>query len=75
MRKGLINVNKLQRILSVLLAAMMIFACMPLAAAEEPELSYLTFIEIRNAIEELGGIAPEREFDDDPTYSALFGVD
>ena len=36
MRKGLINVNKLQRILSVLLAAMMIFACMPLAAAEEP---------------------------------------
>ena len=36
MRKGLINVNKLQRILSVLLAVMMIIACMPLAAAEEP---------------------------------------
>ena len=36
MRKGLINVNKLQRILSVLLAVMMMTAFMPLAAAEEP---------------------------------------
>ncbi len=36
---------------------------------------YLDFIELRNAIEELGGTAPEREFDDDPTYDALFGTD
>ena len=46
-----------------------------LAAAEEPELSYLTFIEIRNAIEELGGVCPERDFEDDPEYEALWGTD
>ena len=42
-----------------------------LAAAEEPELPYLTFIEIRNAIECLGGVCPEREYDEDPEYEAL----
>ena len=41
------------------------------AAAEDPDLSYLTFIEIRNAIEMLGGVCPEREYDDDPEYEAL----
>ncbi len=40
-------------------------------AAEAPELPYLTFIEIRNAIDELGGVCPEREYDDDPEYEAL----
>ncbi len=45
------------------------------AAAEEEKLSYLTFIEIRNAIEELGGICPDREFEDDPEYEALRGLD
>ena len=36
-RKGLINVNKLQRFLSILLAAVLFLTCMPLAAlAEEP---------------------------------------
>ena len=46
-----------------------------MAAAEDPDLSYLTFIEIRNAIEALGGVCPEREFDSDPEYEALSGLD
>ena len=41
-------------------------------AAEEENLGYLDFIEIRSAIEELGGTAPAREFYDDPEYEALF---
>lgn len=36
---------------------------------------YLTYIEIRNAIETLGGECPEREYDDDPEYEALRGLD
>ena len=40
-------------------------------AAEAPDLPYLTFIEIRNAIDELGGVCPEREYEDDPEYEAL----
>jgi len=44
-------------------------------AANAEDIAYLDFIELRNAIEELGGVAPEREFDNDPTYDALFGVD
>ena len=44
-------------------------------AAKEPELSYLAFIEIRNAIESLGGVCPEREFEDDPEYEALRDLD
>ena len=44
-------------------------------AAEEPGLRYLTFIEIRNAIEELGSVCPEREFDEDPEYEALRDLD
>jgi len=46
-----------------------------IAAAGEPDLSYLTFIEIRNAIEQLGGICPERDFDEDPEYEALRQLD
>jgi len=46
-----------------------------LKAAEEPELPYLTYIEIRNAVEELGGSCPEREYDDDPEYEALRELD
>lgn len=45
------------------------------AAAKDDRVTYLDFIELRSAIEELGGVAPEREFDDDPTYDALFGMD
>lgn len=44
-------------------------------AAAEHDCRYLTFIEIRNAIEELGGECPEREFDDDPEYDALNALD
>ena len=44
-------------------------------AAREKGLSYLTFIEIRNAIEELGGECPEREYEDDPEYEALRQMD
>lgn len=44
-------------------------------AAGEPGLPYLTFIEIRNAIEELGGACPERNYDDDPEYEALRDLD
>ena len=43
--------------------------------AREENLSYLTFIEIRNAIEMLGGNCPEREFEEDPEYEALRGMD
>lgn len=46
-----------------------------ISAAAEPDCRYLTFIEIRNAIEELGGECPEREFDDDPEYDALNTLD
>ena len=46
-----------------------------LEAAGDPKVNYLTFIELRNAIEELGGTAPEREFDEDPEYEALRGLD
>ena len=46
-----------------------------IAAANDDNIAYLDFIELRSAIEELGGVAPEREFDDDPTYNALFGVE
>ena len=44
-------------------------------AAKDPKLPYLAFIEIRNAIEELGGVCPEREYEDDPEYEALRDLD
>ena len=46
-----------------------------MAAAKDDRVGYIDFIEIRNAIEMLGGVAPEREFDDDPEYTALGGMD
>lgn len=46
-----------------------------ISAAAEPKLPYLTFIEIRNAIEALGGTCPEREYEDDPEYEALRDLD
>lgn len=39
--------------------------------AESDGMSYIDFIEIRNAIERLGGEAPIREFSDDATYQAV----
>ena len=44
-------------------------------AANEEKLPYLTFIEIRNAIEALGGVCPERSYEDDPEYEALRDMD
>ena len=46
-----------------------------IAAAGEENLPYLTFIEIRNAIESMGGVCPERTYDDDPEYEALRDLD
>lgn len=40
-------------------------------AAQDPKIAYLDFIEVRNAIEELGGDCPEREFVEDAAYEAL----
>ena len=37
-----------------------------------PAVGYLDFIEIRNAIEALGGDCPEREFQEDEGYDALW---
>ena len=42
-----------------------------LKAAEDPQMTYLDFIEVRSAIEELGGDCPEREFDNDAAWEAL----
>lgn len=42
-----------------------------LEAAEAKDITYIDFIEIRNAIERLGGEAPYRNFEDDPTYIAV----
>ncbi|MBQ6528827.1 MAG: hypothetical protein IJI38_09915 [Clostridia bacterium] len=45
-----------------------------MAAANEPGISYIDYLEVRNAIERLGGTAPERSFEGDPTYEALSGM-
>lgn len=40
--------------------------------ALDDDLSYLNYIELRSAIEQLGGDAPERQFDEsDPEYEAM----
>ena len=44
-------------------------------AAGDDKTGYIDFIELRNAIEMLGGVAPDREFDNDPDYDALHGMD
>ena len=43
-------------------------------AAQEEGLGYLDYIELRAAIEALGGEAPEREFYGDAEYQALGGL-
>ena len=40
-------------------------------AAQAPDTGYIDWIELRSAIEALGGEVPEREFEDDPDYEAL----
>lgn len=42
-----------------------------LDVAEGRDVSYIDFIEIRSAIERLGGEAPVRDFSADPTYKAV----
>lgn len=42
-----------------------------LNVAESNQVSYIDFIEIRNAIERLGGEAPVRDFEEDPTFQAV----
>ncbi len=44
-------------------------------AAASEETGYLDFIELRSAIEGLGGEAPMHEFGEDPDYNALFGTE
>lgn len=44
-----------------------------MALAADENTSYLDYIELRSAIEKLGGECPEREFNDqDPMYEALY---
>ncbi len=46
------------------------------AMAASVETGYLDYIELRSAIEKLGGDAPERDFDEtDPAYEALRAMD
>ncbi|NLW20573.1 MAG: hypothetical protein GXY84_04260 [Clostridiales bacterium] len=45
-----------------------------IARAGEEGLRYLDYIELRAAIEALGGEAPERVFDDDPDYNTWMGI-
>ena len=46
-----------------------------LQAAQEPELNYLEYLEIRNAIEALGGeCTVERTFDGDRYYESMKGI-
>lgn len=42
-------------------------------AAASEETPYFDYIEMRAAIEQLGGEAPEREFDEDPAYLEALG--
>ena len=44
--------------------------------AASSDTPYLDYIELRSAIEKLGGDAPERDFDEtDPAYEALRAMD
>lgn len=45
-----------------------------LTAAKDDRTGYIDYIEIRNAIEMLDGVCPERDFDDNPEYNALNGM-
>ncbi|MBQ8161029.1 MAG: hypothetical protein IJ083_09780 [Clostridia bacterium] len=43
-------------------------------ACLKEDLNYLDYLELRSAIEELGGTAPERDYTGDPAYEALEGI-
>lgn len=65
-----------QAILAAYLARLGDARALPLLIerAREEGLSYLDYIELRAAIEALGGEAPVREFEADPDYDALMGL-
>ncbi len=44
-------------------------------AARDPDTGYAAFIELRAAIERLGGDAPDRDFTGDPEYELLQGME
>ena len=44
-------------------------------AANDDKCGYMDFIELRSAIEELGGEAPKREFSEDAEYEALRAIE
>ncbi|MBR4458561.1 MAG: hypothetical protein IKS31_06370 [Clostridia bacterium] len=44
-------------------------------AADDPETNYITWLEIRAAIERLGGECRERDFSDDPDYAYLSDIE
>ena len=46
-----------------------------MAAAKDDKCGYIDFIELRSAIEQLGGEAPEKEFYDDEEYQALHRIE
>ena len=46
-----------------------------LAAANDPALGYVDYVEVRAAIERLGGEAPERSFDEDPEFWYMKSLD
>ena len=46
-----------------------------LAAANDPALGYVDYVEVRAAIERLGGEAPERTFDEDPEFWYMKSLD
>ena len=65
-----------QTVLSAFLGRLGDARALPLltARAEQEGLKYLDYIELRAAIEALGGEAPDRTFSDDPEYEALRGM-
>ena len=62
-------------VLAAYLGRLMDARALPLLteAAKSEETPYFDYIEMRAAIEELGGEAPEREFDEDPDYLEALG--
>lgn len=62
-------------VLSAYMGRLMDARALPLLteAAKSEETPYFDYIEMRAAIEQLGGEAPEREFDEDPDYLEALG--
>lgn len=71
------NVKERRAIFAGYLARLMDERALPalMKAAKEDDLPYLDFIEIRNAIEVLGGDPPLREYDEDEGYAAMRAIE